>query len=322
MSRLRRKQQSSGVRAAQPAKADKRAQLDSRNQPMADQQQAVGNQAVQRLLASQGVQAKLSVAPPDDAFEQEADRVADEVVGKPGQAGATQTAEAPAAVHRLSERVHRAPAKEKDDKKKEGGKGQAEKEPPKGDKGGGGKDKGDKGDKGGGGKEKKKEDDKVKRKAAIMDDEEKKEKEDEPVERFAEDQAVPEVTPELELDLDRLAAGGQPLSEELRSLLEPRFGRDLGDVRIHLDAEAAGAARELEAQAFTRGEHVFFGAGYFEPHTAEGRWLMAHELTHTLQQKDSASEQKGSMSRSPLLSARREDDEEFEIAVDIDQEQE
>lgn len=319
MSRLRRKQAPSGVRAAQPAKADKRSPLETRSQPMADQQQAVGNQAVQRLLESQAVQAKLSVAPPDDAYEQEADRVADEVVGKPGQAGAAHTAEAPAAVHRLSESVHRAPGKEKDEKK----------EPPKADKGGGGKDKGgggkDKGDKGGGGKEKKeepkkKEDDKVKRKAAIMDDE--KEKEDEPVERFAENEAVPEVTPELERDLDRLASGGQPLSEELRGLLEPRFGRDLGDVRIHLDSEAAGAARELEAQAFTRGQHVFFGAGYFEPHTAEGRWLMAHELTHTLQQKDSASEQKGSTSRSPLLSARREDDEEFPIAADIDQEQE
>lgn len=321
MSRLRRKQKPSGVRAAQPAKADKRAQLETRSQPMADQQQAVGNQAVQRLLESQAVQPKLSVAPPDDAFEQEADRVADEVVGKPGHAGATHTAESPAAVHRLSESVYRAPAKEKDDKKKEGGKGQPQKEPPKADKGGGGKDKG------GGGKEKKeepkkKEEDKVKRKPAIMDDEEKKEKEDEPVERFAEGEAIPDVTPELERDLDRLAAGGQPLSEELRGLLEPRFGRDLGDVRIHLDAEAAGAARELEAQAFTRGQHVFFGAGYFEPHTAEGRWLMAHELTHTLQQKDSAAEQKGSMSRSPLLSARREDDDEFEIAVDIDQEQE
>lgn len=330
MSRLRRKQAPSGVRAAQPAKADKRSQLETRSQPMADQQQAVGNQAVQRLLESQAVQAKLSVAPPDDAYEQEADRVADEVVGKPGQAGAAHTAEAPAAVHRLSESVHRAP--EKDEKKKEGGKGEAQKEPPKSDKGGGGKDKGakggggkDKGDKGGGGKEKKeepkkKEDEKVKRKAAIMDDE--KEKEDEPVERFAENEAVPEVTPELERDLDRLAAGGQPLSEELRSLLEPRFGRDLGDVRIHLDAEAAGAAHELEAQAFTRGQHVFFGAGYFEPHTAEGRWLMAHELTHTLQQKDSASEQKGSMTRSALLSARREEDDEFPITADIDQDQE
>lgn len=321
MSRLRRKQKPSVLKATQPATADKRSQLATRSQPMADQQQAVGNQAVQRLLESQAVQAKLSVAPPDDAYEREADRVADEVVGKPGQAGAAQTGESPGAVHRLSEGVHRAPAKEKDDKKKEGGKGQAQKEPPKSEKGGGGKDKG------GGGKEKKeepkkKEEDKVKRKAAILDDEEKKEKEDEAIERLPKNEAVPEVSAELERELDRLGTGGQPLSDELRGLLEPRFGRDLSDVRIHIDSDAAGAARELEAQAFTRGQHVFFGAGCFEPHTAEGRWLMAHELTHTLQQKESASEQKGSISRSALLSPRREDDDEFPIAADIDQEQE
>ncbi len=321
MSRLRRKQKPSGIRAAQPARAERRPPVETRTQPMADQQQAVGNQAVQRLLESQTLQPKLSVAPPDDAYEREADHVANKVVGKPGQAGATQTAETPGAIHRLSEPVHRAPAKAEDDKKKkpEGGKGQAQKEAPRADKGGGGKEKGGKEKKE---EPKKKEEDKVKRKAAGMDDEEKKEKEDEPIERLAEDKAVPEVSPELERDLDRLGSGGQPLSQELRGFLEPRFGRDLGDVRIHLDSQAAGAAHELDAQAFTRGQHVFFGAGYFEPNTAEGRWLMAHEVTHTLQQKNSAAEQKGSASRSALLSGRREEDDEFDIRVDIDQEEE
>jgi hypothetical protein len=316
------------MRAVQPARADRRAQAETFASPVADQQRAVGNQAVQRLIESRAVQPKLTVAPPDDAYEQEADRVANEVVGKPGTAGSTPTSESSGAVHRLNDAVHRAPAKAEDEKKKpeggdKGGKGQAQKEPPKGDAKGGGKEK----DAKGGGKEKKeepkkKEEDKVKRKAAILDDEEKEEKEDESMQRLAADEAVPDVTPELEHQLDRLAAGGQPLPDELRTSLEPRFGRDLSDVRVHLDSEAAAAARELQAQAFTRGEHVFFGAGNFEPHSAEGRWLLAHELTHTLQQKASAREDKGKASSGALLRRVREDDEEFDIPVDIDQEQE
>jgi hypothetical protein len=75
--------------------------------------------------------------------------------------------------------------------------------------------------------------------------------------------------------------GGEPLSPGLRTFFEPRLGRNLGDVRIHRDADAATAARAVAAKAFTLGEHVAFGAGQWAPETAAGRRLLAHELVHT-----------------------------------------
>lgn len=81
-----------------------------------------------------------------------------------------------------------------------------------------------------------------------------------------------------------LAAGGQPLSASLRSFYEPRLGTDLGHVRVHRDARAHEAARAIGARAFTSGSDIAFGAGEYAPHTDRGRRLMAHELTHVVQQ--------------------------------------
>lgn len=78
--------------------------------------------------------------------------------------------------------------------------------------------------------------------------------------------------------------GGSPLSTSTRSFMETRFGRDFGDVRVHHDADASRTARSLSARAFTVGADVYFGAGEYAPETAEGRKLLAHELTHTIQQ--------------------------------------
>ncbi len=81
-----------------------------------------------------------------------------------------------------------------------------------------------------------------------------------------------------------LSGGGQALPGHARRFFEPRFGRDLSDVRIHTDARAARAARTLHARAFTRGRDVYFGAGEFRPHESAGQKLLAHEIAHTLQQ--------------------------------------
>ena len=80
------------------------------------------------------------------------------------------------------------------------------------------------------------------------------------------------------------AAGGQPLSAELRQFMEPRFGADFSAVRIHADARAAQLNEQLQARAFTVGNQIHFAAGQFRPETGEGRELLAHELTHTIQQ--------------------------------------
>jgi hypothetical protein len=79
--------------------------------------------------------------------------------------------------------------------------------------------------------------------------------------------------------------GGEPLDQATRSSIEPRLGVDLGGVRIHADAEAAGSAATLGARAYTVGRDVFFGASEYQPRTAEGRFLLAHELTHVAQQR-------------------------------------
>ncbi len=80
------------------------------------------------------------------------------------------------------------------------------------------------------------------------------------------------------------AAGGQPLSAELRQFMEPRFGADFSAVRLHTDARAAQLNQQLQARAFTVGNQIHFAAGQFSPETGEGRELIAHELTHTIQQ--------------------------------------
>jgi len=80
------------------------------------------------------------------------------------------------------------------------------------------------------------------------------------------------------------ARGGEPLPRELRSYFEPRLGFDFGRVRIHADSESANAARAVQARAYTVGRDIVFGAGEYAPAGVEGKRLLAHELTHVVQQ--------------------------------------
>jgi len=77
---------------------------------------------------------------------------------------------------------------------------------------------------------------------------------------------------------------GRSLDPEARAFFEPRFGTDLGHVRVHTDASAAESADALSAQAYTVGRDVVFGAGRYEPGSNAGRKLLSHELTHVIQQ--------------------------------------
>ena len=81
-----------------------------------------------------------------------------------------------------------------------------------------------------------------------------------------------------------LRSPGQPLDVETRAFMEPRFGRDFSNVRIHSDSRAADSAQAVDALAYTVGRDVVFDAGQYQPTTSEGRSLIAHELTHTIQQ--------------------------------------
>jgi hypothetical protein len=78
--------------------------------------------------------------------------------------------------------------------------------------------------------------------------------------------------------------GGKPLPDPVRSFFEPRMGRDFGDVRIHTDDRADEAARSIDAEAFAYGRDVAFRSGAYRPETESGKRLLAHELTHVVQQ--------------------------------------
>lgn len=91
-------------------------------------------------------------------------------------------------------------------------------------------------------------------------------------------------TADAEDVLGSLRGGGEALSPSVRSYFEPRFGADFGDVRVHRGGGADAAARSLDATAFTVGRHVVFRSGEYRPGTDGGRRLLAHELTHVVQQ--------------------------------------
>src|ERR1044072_2325788 len=77
---------------------------------------------------------------------------------------------------------------------------------------------------------------------------------------------------------------GQPLDDSARSYFEPRFGHDFSQVRVHSGSQAEQAARSVNARAFTVGNHIVFGAGQPSTNSSEGQRLLAHELTHVIQQ--------------------------------------
>lgn len=79
---------------------------------------------------------------------------------------------------------------------------------------------------------------------------------------------------------------GRPLPEQTRAEMEQSFGTDLSAVRVHTNSGAAQLTRGLNAQAFTYGNHIFFGQGNYDVESMSGKRLLAHELTHTVQQRD------------------------------------
>ncbi len=93
-----------------------------------------------------------------------------------------------------------------------------------------------------------------------------------------------DIPPTLEAEIATLPYSGMPLSAAERSFFEPRFGHDFSNVRIHTDAQASHLAQELNAEAFTVGPDIAFAAGAYAPGTTEGQHLIAHELTHVVQQ--------------------------------------
>ena len=108
--------------------------------------------------------------------------------------------------------------------------------------------------------------------------------EEEMLQAKSREDATSEVPNDLESEINAIRGGGRPLAESERAYFEPRFGRDFSQVRMHTDTRAAESARAVNARAFTVGQDVVFGAGQYAQGASEGRRLMAHELTHVVQQ--------------------------------------
>ena len=179
-------------------------------------QQGIGNQAVQARL-----QPKLVVGPSGDRYEQEADRVADQIV-RDASAPAPTVEPLPPARPSVAQRD----CVGCDD------------------------------------------DEAVQRKPLTAD---------------------PAAHPEPAAPEPTIARGaGRPLPGVTRTDFERRFGHDFGDVRLHTDGQAAESARAVRAHAYTVGRDIAFAAGQYAPETSAGRHLLAHELTHVVQQSGGA----------------------------------
>ncbi|WP_415229953.1 DUF4157 domain-containing protein [Psychromonas sp.] len=98
------------------------------------------------------------------------------------------------------------------------------------------------------------------------------------------DAPSPYMTADINSKIDALKTGGQPLSSSERSFFEPRFEADFSDVRLHRGQQAADTAQTVHARAFTYGNNVVFGAGQYSSDSTQSRKLLAHELTHVVQQ--------------------------------------
>jgi len=93
-----------------------------------------------------------------------------------------------------------------------------------------------------------------------------------------------ETSNNLESQLKATKSGGRPLPDSVRSFMETRIGANFGAVRLHTDNSAVQMSRDLKAQAFTHGNDIYFGAGKYSPESSDGKRLLAHELTHVVQQ--------------------------------------
>ena len=81
------------------------------------------------------------------------------------------------------------------------------------------------------------------------------------------------------------SGGGSPLAPDVKGEMESRLGHDFSDVRVHNDSQAHESARSVNAHAYTVGSNVVFQRDRFDPSSSEGKTMLAHELTHVVQQR-------------------------------------
>jgi hypothetical protein len=220
---------------------------------------------------SQPVQTKLTIGQPGDAYEREADAVADRVVSGQGQTPVVQRREISAiqratlATPQEDEKLSTAESRMEQDKLvQEKPDVQRETVPE--------------------------EEEPVQMAAEPEEEEpvqmaaEPEEKEQTALQTKGETGSPTSAGPALSSRLQQRAGKGKTLSDQTRADMENAFGVNFGGVNIHTDPEAIRMSKELGAQAFTHGHDVFFNAGKYRPESADGKRLLAHELTHVVQQ--------------------------------------
>jgi len=116
------------------------------------------------------------------------------------------------------------------------------------------------------------------------------EEEDEELQaKGAEGKPSAETSAAFDEQLHHSSGGGAPLPNETRAFFEPRIGFDFSQVRVHTDSTAVQMSQAINAQAFTHGSDIYFGSGRYDPGSDSGKRLLAHELTHVVQQSGAAS---------------------------------
>jgi len=113
-------------------------------------------------------------------------------------------------------------------------------------------------------------------------------------------QKAPTSTSNFESRLQSSKGSGTPLDRQTRTDMEAGFSADFSGVRIHTGSESASMNQSISAKAFTHGSDIFFNAGEYQPQTQSGKHLLAHELTHTLQQG-------AAVQRQPVISSTQHD---------------
>jgi lysozyme family protein len=106
------------------------------------------------------------------------------------------------------------------------------------------------------------------------------------------------------LDHEMVSSPGQPLETTTRGFMESRFGQDFSRVRVHTGPGAEDAANSVQARAFTLGQDIVFGPGQYAPHETRGQRLLAHELTHVIQQRPGVGSTAAHLSVAPKVSQR------------------
>lgn len=104
------------------------------------------------------------------------------------------------------------------------------------------------------------------------------------VDRSASGGHATQVASPVAASIQSMQGGGTPLSPATRAFFEPRFGADFSHVRVHTGGQAEGTAKAISAKAFTVGADIVFAGGQYSPESQQGRHLLAHELTHVVQQ--------------------------------------